>query len=41
MKIADIRTYCLSTPLETPFAYSQGWVKARGAGSSRKRATTV
>ncbi len=31
MKIADIRTYCLSTPLETPFAYSQGWVKARGA----------
>jgi D-galactarolactone cycloisomerase len=31
MKIADIRTRCLSTPLETPFAYSQGWVKARGA----------
>ena len=31
MKIADIRTYCLSTPLETPFAFSQGWVKARGA----------
>ena len=31
MKIADIRTYCLSTPLETPFAFSQGWVKSRGA----------
>jgi len=31
MKIADIRTYCLSTLLETPFAYSQGWVKQRGA----------
>jgi D-galactarolactone cycloisomerase len=31
MKIADIKTTCLSTPLETPFAYSQGWVRARGA----------
>jgi D-galactarolactone cycloisomerase len=31
MKIADIKTYCLSTPLETPFAFSQGWVQARGA----------
>jgi len=31
MKIADVRTYCLATTLETPFAYSQGWVKRRGA----------
>ncbi|MEJ2176233.1 MAG: mandelate racemase/muconate lactonizing enzyme family protein, partial [bacterium] len=31
MRIADIKTTCLSTPLETPFAYSQGWVKQRGA----------
>lgn len=31
MKIADVNTYCLSTPLETPFAFSQGWVQARGA----------
>jgi D-galactarolactone cycloisomerase len=31
MKITDIRTYCLTTPLETPFAFSQGWVRARSA----------
>ncbi|HSG76292.1 MAG TPA: mandelate racemase/muconate lactonizing enzyme family protein [Burkholderiales bacterium] len=31
MKIVDVRTHCLASPLETPFAFSQGWVKSRGA----------
>jgi len=30
VKIADVRTYVLSTPLEIPFSFSMGWVKARG-----------
>lgn len=31
MKITDIKTYALSSPLETPFAFSQGWVRQRSA----------
>jgi D-galactarolactone cycloisomerase len=31
VKIAGVRAHCLSSPLETPFAFSQGWVKSRGA----------
>ena len=31
MKITDIRVYPLSTPLEQPFAFSQGWVRRRSA----------
>ncbi len=31
MKITDVRAHCLSSALETPFAFSQGWVKSRGA----------
>ncbi|MDH4174921.1 MAG: mandelate racemase/muconate lactonizing enzyme family protein, partial [Betaproteobacteria bacterium] len=31
MRITGVRTHCLARPLETPFAFSQGWVKARGA----------
>lgn len=31
MKITEIRTHCLKSPLETPFAFSQGWVESRGA----------
>jgi D-galactarolactone cycloisomerase len=31
MKITGVRTYCLSSALEAPFAFSQGWVKSRGA----------
>lgn len=29
MKIVDIRTYVLSTPLDEPFAFSMGWVRRR------------
>jgi D-galactarolactone cycloisomerase len=31
MKITGVRAHCLASPLETPFAFSQGWVKSRGA----------
>jgi D-galactarolactone cycloisomerase len=31
MKITNIKTYALRTKLETPFAFSQGWVNERGA----------
>jgi len=31
MKITDIRTYALQSPLEQPFAFSQGWVRRRSA----------
>jgi D-galactarolactone cycloisomerase len=31
MKIVDIVSYVLSTPLEEPFAFSQGWVDKRSA----------
>lgn len=31
MKIADIEVFILKTPLEAPFAFSQGWVKQRSA----------
>lgn len=31
MKIVDIIPYVLSTPLEEPFAFSQGWVDKRSA----------
>jgi len=31
VKIVDVRAHCLSSALETPFAFSQGWVKSRGA----------
>jgi len=31
VKITGVRAHCLSSALETPFAFSQGWVKARGA----------
>jgi D-galactarolactone cycloisomerase len=31
MKVTNIKTYALRTTLETPFAFSQGWVHARGA----------
>lgn len=30
MKIIDVKTYVLSTPLEVPFAFSMGWVTTRG-----------
>jgi D-galactarolactone cycloisomerase len=30
MKIADIKTYVLKTPLEEPFAFAMGWVQQRG-----------
>jgi D-galactarolactone cycloisomerase len=29
MKITDVRTYVLSTPLDEPFAFSMGWVQRR------------
>jgi len=29
MKIADIKTYVLKTPLEEPFAFAMGWVRQR------------
>ena len=31
MKIIEIRTYLLESPLERPFAYSRGWLDRRGA----------
>ncbi len=31
MKITAVRAHCLRSPLETPFAFSQGWVRSRGA----------
>ena len=31
MKIIDIVPYVLSTPLEEPFAFSQGWVYRRSS----------
>ncbi|MGH8764370.1 MAG: mandelate racemase/muconate lactonizing enzyme family protein [Burkholderiales bacterium] len=31
MKITSVATHCLASDLETPFAFSQGWVKRRGA----------
>lgn len=31
MKITDVIPYVLSTPLEEPFAFSQGWVERRSA----------
>jgi D-galactarolactone cycloisomerase len=30
MKILDLKTHVLSTPLEQPFAFSMGWVERRG-----------
>lgn len=31
MKVTDVKAYPLSTALPVPFAFSQGWVKSRGA----------
>ena len=31
MKITDLKTHVLSTPLDEPFAFSMGWVKKRSA----------
>jgi D-galactarolactone cycloisomerase len=31
MKITAVRAHCIASELETPFAFSQGWVKRRGA----------
>ncbi|MEO8628151.1 MAG: mandelate racemase/muconate lactonizing enzyme family protein [Betaproteobacteria bacterium] len=31
MRITDIKTYALRSPLEQPFAFSQGWVRQRSA----------
>jgi len=31
MKITEIRCWALSSPLAEPFAFSQGWVRSRGA----------
>jgi len=31
MKIADVDVFVLKTPLEQPFAFSQGWVHQRSA----------
>jgi len=31
VKITGVRAHCLASALETPFAFSQGWVKSRGA----------
>jgi D-galactarolactone cycloisomerase len=31
VRIVDIRTWALRTPLAEPFAFSQGWVRQRGA----------
>src|SRR5262245_37366676 len=31
MKIVDCKTYALQSPLEQPFAFSQGWVTKRSA----------
>ena len=31
MKITDVKTYALHTPLTQPFAFAQGWVHKRSA----------
>ncbi|MEI9922419.1 MAG: hypothetical protein WDN50_01550 [Bradyrhizobium sp.] len=31
MKITDVRTYLLESPLQRPFAYSRGWAERRSA----------
>jgi D-galactarolactone cycloisomerase len=31
MKISDVRAHVLRSPLQQPFAFSQGWVSSRGA----------
>jgi D-galactarolactone cycloisomerase len=31
VKITAVRAHCIASALETPFAFSQGWVKSRGA----------
>jgi D-galactarolactone cycloisomerase len=31
VRIAEVRAHCIASALETPFAFSQGWVKRRGA----------
>ena len=31
MKITSVDVYVLKTPLEEPFAFSQGWVRQRSA----------
>jgi D-galactarolactone cycloisomerase len=31
MKISSVETYILEAPLQQPFAYSQGWFRARTA----------
>jgi D-galactarolactone cycloisomerase len=31
VKIVGVSAHCLTSPLETPFAFSQGWVRSRGA----------
>jgi len=31
MKITAVRAHCLASALEQPFAFSQGWVRSRGA----------
>ncbi|MGH8720699.1 MAG: mandelate racemase/muconate lactonizing enzyme family protein [Burkholderiales bacterium] len=31
MKLVEVRAHPLASPLETPFAFSQGWVRSRGA----------
>jgi D-galactarolactone cycloisomerase len=31
VKIVALRAHCLQSALETPFAFSQGWVRSRGA----------
>jgi D-galactarolactone cycloisomerase len=31
LKISDVRVHVLRSPLEQPFAFSQGWVSSRGA----------
>ena len=31
MKITGVRVHVLRSPLEQPFAFSQGWVQSRGA----------
>src|SRR5437016_14460484 len=31
MKITGVRVHVLRSPLEQPFAFSQGWVSSRGA----------
>lgn len=37
MKITDVDTFVLSSPLARPFAYSQGWVEARSTTLVRVR----